>query len=231
MIWTLLVLAQFTDPGDVQQEVTRPVAATVPHSSSGIAARPRVWLITSPNCGPCRAAEAWIEQNGFPFELTRQAPREGDATPSFRFQGSDGRWWQVVGWEGRKTVEALAKAYAEKNPQPVQTSTRKEAPAKSSLVDTIRQYGGDSGTIVFRPDKRQRATVADGVTLDVGEITARYDLRGEPKITFADPLPRGTVEKFGFGIGYVLQSATYEPPDTVKVGTNWKTIRISLDDD
>jgi hypothetical protein len=29
----------------------------------------------------------------------------------------------------------------------------------------------------------------------------------------------------------VLQSATYEPPSVVKVGTNWKTIRISLDDD
>jgi hypothetical protein len=231
MIWTLLVLAQFTDPGDVQREVTRPVAATVPHSSSGIAARPRVWLITSPNCPPCRAAEAWIEQNGFPFDLTRQAPREGDATPSFRFQGADGRWWQVVGWEGRKTVETLAREYAAKNPQPVQAKPRQEAPAKSGLVDTLRQYGGDSGTIVFRPDKRQRATVTDGVTLDVGEITARYDLRGEPKITFSEPLPRGTVERFGFGVGYVVQSATYEPPSVVKVGTNWKTIRISLDDD
>jgi hypothetical protein len=231
MIWTLLVLAQFTDPGDVrQQEVTRPVADVV-HSSNVIAARPRVWLITSPNCPPCRAAEAWISQNGFPFDLTRQAPREGDATPSFRFQGADGRWWQVVGWKGRETVETLAREYAAKNPQPVQSRSTPRAEGKPDLVQTLRQYGGDSGTIIFRPDKRQRATVTDGVTLDVGEITARYDLREEPKITFSEPLPRGTVEKFGFGVGYVLQSATYEPPSVVKVGTNWKTIRISLDDD
>jgi hypothetical protein len=237
MIWTLIVLAQFTDPGDVRQEVTRPVADVV-HSSNVIAARPRVWLITSPNCPPCRAAEAWISQNGFPFDLTRQAPREGDATPSFRFQGADGRWWQVVGWKGRETVETLAREYAAKNPRLENNSIasalkpRANDTGKQDLIDTLRQYGGTSGTIVFRPDRKQKAMVTDGVTLDVGEITARYDLSsGSPRITFADPLPRGTVEKFGFGVGYVLQSATYEPPSVVKVGTNWKTIRISLDDD
>jgi hypothetical protein len=231
MIAVLLALAQFTDPGDVRkQEFTRPVADAVKPSSVS-AARPRVWLITSDRCPPCAAAEEWIRQNGFPFELTRIAPREGDATPTWRFQGSDGKWWQVVGWNGRATVEELVRAYAEKNPQPVAARVTPRTEPKSDLIDTLRQYGGQSGTIVFRPDRKQKATVTDGVTLDVGEITARYDLSsGSPRITFSEPLPRGTVERFGFGVGYVVQSATYEPPSVVKVGTNWKTITVTLDD-
>ena len=229
MIWALLVLAQFTDPGDVKTGHTHPAAAVV-RSSDRIAARPRVWLITSANCGPCQQAEAWIRQNGFPFEITRQAPAEGDSTPSFRFQGADGRWWQVVGWRGRETVETLVREYAAKNPQPV--AARPRAPERQAIPDTLRRYAGDTGTIILRPDKRQRATVTDGVTLDVGEITARYDLSGEsPRITFAEPQPRGTVERFGFGVGFVLQSALYEPPSTVRVGTNWKTITVRINDD
>ena len=169
-----------------------------------------------------------MRQNGFPFDITRQAPREGDTTPTWRFQGADGKWWQVVGWQGRATVEQLVQAYAEKNPQPV--AAKPKAPEKEALPDTLRRFVGESGTIVFRPDRKQRAAVTDGVTLDVGEITARYDLRGQPRITFETPQPRGTVEKWGLGVGFVLQSATYEAPDTVRVGTNWKTIRISLDD-
>ena len=228
MIAVLIALAQFTDPGDVKTGHTHPAAAVV-RSSDRIAARPRVWLITSANCGPCQQAEAWIRQNGFPFDITRQAPAEGDSTPSFRFQGADGKWWQVVGWNGRETVETLVREYAKVNPQPV--AARPKAPERQAIPDTLRRYAGDTGTIILRPDKRQRAAVTDGVTLDVGEITARYDLSGEsPRITFAEPQPRGTVERFGFGVGFVLQSALYEPPSVVKVGTNWKTIRISLDD-
>ena len=229
MIWALLAIAQFTDPGDVKTGHTHPAAAVV-HSSDRIAARPRVWLITSANCGPCQQAEAWIRQNGFPFEITRQAPAEGDSTPSFRFQGADGRWWQVVGWRGRETVETLVREYAAKNPQPV--AARPRAPERQAIPDTLRRFAGDSGTIILRPDKRQRAAVTDGVTLDVGEITARYDLSGEsPRITFSEPQPRGTVERFGFGVGFVLQSALYEPPSTVRVGTNWKTITVRINDD
>ena len=237
MIWTLLVLAQFTDPGDVKTGHTHPAAAVV-HSSDRIAARPRVWLITSANCGPCQQAEAWIRQNGFPFDIVRQAPADGDSTPSFRFQGADGRWWQVVGWRGRETVETLVREYAAKNPQRENNSiaSARKAPAndagKEALPDTLRRFAGESGTIVFRPDKKTKATVTDGVTLDVGEITARYDLSGDsPRITFAEPQPRGTVERFGFGVGFVLQSALYEPPSTVRVGTNWKTITVRINDD
>ena len=178
-----------------------------------------------------------MRQNGFPFEITRQAPRETDTTPTWRFQGADGRWWQVVGWQGRATVEQLVQAYAAKNPQRENNSiasTRKVSAndtGKEALPDTLRRFAGDTGTIVFRPDRKTKATVTDGVTLDVGEIVARYDLRGEPKITFTEPQPRGTVEKFGFGIGFLLQSAVYEPPNTVKVGTNWKTITVRINDD
>ena len=232
MIAVLLALAQFTDPGDVKTGHTHPAAAIV-RSSNGIAERPRVWLITSANCGPCQQAEAWIRQNGFPFDIVRQAPADGDSTPSFRFQGADGRWWQVVGWRGRETVETLVREYAAKNPQRENNSiaSARKAPAndagKEALPDTLRRFAGESGTIVFRPDKKTKATVTDGVTLDVGEITARYDLSGDsPRITFAEPQPRGTVERFGFGVGFVLQSALYEPPSTVRVGTNWKTITV-----
>jgi hypothetical protein len=84
---------------------------------------------------------------------------------------------------------------------------------------------------VFVPDQPQNAQVTDGVTLQVGEIKGRYDLSGpEPRITFDQPTPRGTVEKFGFGIGYRVEGATWSPPkNEVRVATNWKTIRISLE--
>ena len=238
MIALLLALCQFAEPPRPAPPVEpkQPAAAREPSTENAPAARPRVVMVTSANCPPCAAAEAWIRTNGFPFDIARQAPREGDTTPTWRFQGADGKWWQVVGWQGRATVEQLAKAYAEKNPR-LENNSIASAPkpktndaGKEALSDTLRRFAGESGTIVFRPDRKQRAAVTDGVTLDVGEITARYDLTGEPRITFSDPQPRGTVEKWGLGVGFVLQSAAYEAPNTVRVGTNWKTIRISLDD-
>ena len=230
MIPALLLLCQLAEPPRPAppEQLIPPAAAVVLPPDRIAEGRPKVVMVTSPNCPPCAAAEAWMRTNGFPFDVQRQAPRETDTTPTWRFQGSDGRWWQVVGWQGRATVEELVRAYAEKNPQPVAAKAR--APQKEALPDTLRRFAGDSGTIVFRPDRKTKATVTDGVTLDVGEITARYDLRGEPRITFDSPQPRGTVEKFGFGIGFVLQSAIYEAPSTVRVGTNWKTIRVQLDD-
>ena len=231
MIPALLLLCQFAEPPRPAppEQLIPPAAAVVLPPDRIAEGRPKVVMITAANCRPCAEAEAWMRTNGFPFEVDRRAPAAGDSTPTWRFQGADGRWWQVVGWQGRATVEALVQAYAAKNPQPVAAS-RPKAPEKEALPDTLRRFAGESGTIVFRPDKKTKATVTDGVTLDVGEITARYDLRGEPRITFEAPQPRGTVEKFGFGIGFVLQSAIYEAPSTVRVGTNWKTIRVQLDD-
>ena len=239
MIPALLLLCQFAEPPRPAPQPPAKRAEAIrpsPEAGNAPAGRPTVVMITSANCPPCAAAESWIRQNGFPFDVTRQAPRETDTTPTWRFQGSDGKWWQVVGWQGRATVEELVRAYAEKNPRLENNSIasaqkpRANDTGKEALPDTLRRFAGESGTIVFRPDRKQRATVTDGVTLDVGEITARYDLRGEPRITCTDPQPRGTVEKFGFGIGFVLQSAIYEAPSTVRVGTNWKTIRVQLDD-
>ena len=238
MLPILLALCQFSEPPRPAPPVPlTPPAATVESLPDRNAGRPRVVMITSANCPPCAAAEAWIRANGFPFDVQRQAPREGDTTPTWRFQGADGKWWQVVGWQGRATVDQLVQAYAAKNPRLENNSiasARKPAAndtGKEALPDTLRRFAGESGTIVFRPDKKTRATVTDGVTLDVGEITARYDLRGEPRITFETPQPRGTVEQWGFGIGFVLQSATYQAPDTVRVGTNWKTITVRINDD
>jgi len=237
MLPILLALCQFAEPPRPapQPPAKRAVADRTPDAMIA-EGRPRVVMITSAGCKPCAAAEAWIRQNGFPFDIDRRAPAAGDSTPTWRFQGADGKWWQIVGWDGRVTVEALVQAYAEKNPR-LENNSIASAPkprandtGKEALPDTLRRFAGESGTIVFRPDRKQRAAVTDGVTLDVGEITARYDLTGEPRIIFSEPQPRGTVEKFGFGVGFVLQSAAYEQPNTVRVGTNWKTIRISLDD-
>ena len=194
MIPALLLLCQFSEPPRPAPPVPlTPPAATVESLPDRNAGRPTVVMITSANCPPCAAAEAWIRQNGFPFDVQRQAPREGDTTPTWRFQGADGKWWQVVGWQGRATVEQLVQAYAAKNPQRENNSIasapkpRTNDTGKEALPDTLRRYAGESGTIVFRPDRKTKATVTDGVTLDVGQITARYDLRGEPRITFETP--------------------------------------------
>ena len=163
MLPILLALCQFSDPPRPapQPPAKRAEADRTPDAMIA-EGRPKVVMVTSANCPPCAAAEAWMRQNGFPFDVTRQAPRETDTTPTWRFQGSDGRWWQVVGWQGRATVEQLVQAYAEKNPQPV--AARAKAPEKESLPDTLRRFAGESGTIVFRPDRKQRAAVTDGVT-------------------------------------------------------------------
>lgn len=239
MIPALLLLCQFAEPPRPAppEQLIPPAAAVVLPPDRIAEGRPKVVMITAANCRPCAEAEAWMRTNGFPFEVDRRAPAASDSTPTWRFQGADGKWWQVVGWQGRATVEALVRAYAEKNPRLENNSIASARKAvtndtgKEALPDTLRRFAGESGTIVFRPDRKTKATVTDGVTLDVGEITARYDLRGEPKITFETPQPRGTVEKFGLGVGFVLQSATYQAPDTVRVGTNWKTITVRLDDD
>lgn len=236
----LAALGQFTDPGPIQTRgqtgTTHPrvvdTAADSTSSAIGIAsALPRVWMVTSANCPPCAAADAWISKNGFPFQVTKQAPREGQTTPTWIFQGSDGRWWQIVGWRGRETVEHLVAQYREKNPTQEPVAAPRRAPEAESTVDTMRRFAGRTGRIVFVPDQPQTATVTDGVKLQVGEIRGRYDLSGqEPKITFDSPTPRGTVEKFGLGIGYRVEGATWSPPrNEVRVTTNWKTIRISLE--
>ena len=235
----LAALGQFTDPGPIQTGGTgtthprAPITAADGTSSptGNATALPRVWMVTSPNCGPCRAADTWIEQNGFPFQVTRQAPREGQSTPTWIFQGSDGRYWQIVGWRGRETVEQLVAAYREKNPVSEPVAAPRRAPEPETTVDTIRRFAGRGGRFTFVPDQLQTATVTDGVTLQVGEIKGRYDLTGpEPRITFDQPTPRGTVEKFGLGIGYRVEGATWSPSkNEVRVATNWKTIRISLE--
>jgi len=234
----IAALCQFTDPGDTRPgksgshppaELPSAVDSTLPIESA--AALPRVWMITSPACPPCARAEEWIRDNGFPFAITRQKPREGQSTPTWIFQGSDGRWWQVTGWRGRETVEQLVQAYAEKNPRQEPVAAPRKAPADDSTVETIRRFAGRGGRFTFVPDQPQNATVADGVTLQVGEIHGRYDLTGaEPRITFDNPTPRGSVEKFGLSIGYRVEGATWSPPkNEVRVSTNWKTIRISLE--
>ena len=235
----LAALGQFTDPGPIQTGektgTTHPRAPITAEGGTSSApllapALPRVWMVTSKACGPCQQAELWIEKNGFPFQITRTAPLDGEATPTWKFQGANGKWWQVVGWWGPDTVEHLVAQYAEKNPR-MDVAAPRRAPEPETTVDTVRRFAGRGGRFVFVPDQPQTATVTDGVTLQVGEIKGRYDLTGpEPRITFDDPTPRGTVEKFGLGIGYRFEGATWSPPrNEVRVATNWKTIRISLE--
>lgn len=235
----LAALGQFTDPGPIQTgEKTgtthprAPISATNGTSSTvaNAPALPRVWMVTSPNCGPCRLAEKWIEDNGFPFSVTRQAPREGQSTPTWIFQGSDGRYWQIVGWRGRETVEQLVAAYAEKNPRQEPVAAPRRAAEAETTVDTIRRFAGRGGRFTFTPDQPQNAQVTDGVTLQVGEIKGRYDLTGpEPKIVFDTPTPRGTVTKFGFGIGFRVDGVEYRPATkTGIVRTNWRQVEFKV---
>jgi hypothetical protein len=235
----LAALGQFTDPGPIQTGGTgtthprAPITAEGGQSSAPLIATalPRVWMVTSANCPPCAAADAWIAQNGFPFAVTKTNPQNGQSTPTWVFQGHDGKYWQVVGWRGRETVEQLVAAYRDKNPVSEPVAAPRRAPEAETTVDTIRRFAGRGGRFTFVPDQPQNAQVTDGVTLQVGEIKGRYDLSGpEPRITFDQPTPRGTVEKFGFGIGYRVEGATWSPPkNEVKIATNWKTIRVSLE--
>ena len=120
MIPLLIALCQFAEPPRPAppEQLIPPAAVVVLPPDKVAQGRPRVVMLTSANCPPCAAAEAWIRQNGFPFDVQRQAPRETDTTPTWRFQGADGKWWQVVGWQGRATVEELVRALIEVNLPP-----------------------------------------------------------------------------------------------------------------
>jgi hypothetical protein len=137
----------------------------------------------------------------------------------------------VVGWRGRETAEQLVAEYRAKNPIQEPVAAPQRALEPETTVDTLRRFAGRGGRFVFVPDRPQTAQVTDGVTIDVGEIRGRYDLNGpEPRIILDDPRPRGTVTKFGLGIGYRVEGATWSPPrNEVRVTSNWKTIRISLE--
>ena len=241
MIKTIALLAafgQFTDPGPIQTggpSITPRASDTatggvLSSSPRNAAALPRVWMVTSKACGPCQQAELWIRDNGFPFQITRTAPLEGEATPTWKFQGANGKWWQVVGWQGRPTVEHLVAQYAEKNPRTEPVAAPRRAPEAETTVETIRRFAGRGGRFVFVPDQQQTATVTDGVTLQVGEIRGRYDLSGpEPKIILDDPTPRGTVTKLGFGIGFRVTGGEYVPKTkTAYVDTNWRRVEIKV---
>jgi hypothetical protein len=235
----LAALGQFTDPGPIQTgEKTgtthprAPISANNETSSlvANAAALPRVWMVTSANCPPCAAADAWIRDNGFPFSVTKTTPQNGQSTPTWVFQGQDGKYWQIVGWRGRETVEQLVAAYRDKNPVSEPVAAPRRAPEAESTVDTVRRFAGRGGRFVFVPDQPQTATVTDGVTLQVGEIRGRYDLSGpEPRITFDDPTPRGTVSKFGLGIGFRVTGGEYQPRTrTAYVDTNWRRVEIKV---
>jgi hypothetical protein len=235
VIALLLAFAQFTDPGDirpggVQRELTLPVAPIVAHRDLA-AARPRVVVYSSPNCPACTRFAAWLAANAetsfFAFEY-KPTPQWVQSVPAFHWQANSGEWKVVYGWTG---IDAFRRAW-ESEQVVAETVASRKTPAAERLPDTLRRFAGQRGTIVFRPDSPVSPEITDGVTLDIREIKARYDLTGaEPRITFESPQPTGTVSKWGVGVGYKLLDAVYsEPNREVRVGTNWKTVRISLDD-
>ena len=231
----LLAFSQFTDPGDtrpggVQRELTLPVAPIVAHHDLA-AARPRVVVYSSPNCPACTRFAAWLRDNAqtsfFAFEYGK-TPAWVQSVPAFHWQSNSGEWKVAYGWTG---IEAFRRAW-ESGQVATETVASRKTAAAERLPDTLRRFAGQRGTIVFRPDSPVSPEITDGVTLDIREVKARYDLTGaEPKITFESPQPTGTVSKWGVGVGYRLLDAVYsEPNREVRVGTNWKTVRISLDD-
>ena len=235
MIALLLAFAQFTDPGDtrpgdVQRDLTSPVAPIVAHHDQA-AARPRVVVYSSANCLACARFAGWLSANGeqsfFAFEY-KPVPAWVQSVPAFHWQNNAGQWKVSYGWTG---IDAFRRVW-ENNQVAVTASPKRNEPEKQDIREVLRKFGGEGGTIVFRPDRKQTPELADGVTLTVSEIRARYDLTGaEPRITFESPQPTGTVSRWGVGIGYRLLDAVYsEPRNEVRVGTNWKTVRISLDD-
>jgi hypothetical protein len=190
-----------------------------------------VVVYSSPNCPACTRFAAWLRDNAqtsfFAFEYGK-TPAWVQSVPAFHWQSNSGEWKVAYGWTG---IEAFRRAW-ESGQVATETVASRKTAAAERLPDTLRRFAGQRGQIVFRPDSPVSPEITDGVTLDIREIKARYDLTGaEPKITFESPQPTGTVSKWGVGVGYKLLDAVYsEPRREVRVGTNWKTVRISLDD-
>jgi hypothetical protein len=235
VIALLLAFAQFTDPGDtrpggVQRDFTLPVAPIVAHHDLA-AARPRVVVYSSPNCPACTRFAGWLAANGetsfFAFEYGK-TPAWVQSVPAFHWQANSGEWKVVYGWTG---IDGFRRAW-ESGQVAAETVASRKTAAAERLPDTLRRFAGQRGTIVFRPDSPVSPEITDGVTLDIREVKARYDLTGaEPRITFENPQPTGTVSKWGVGVGYRLLDAVYsERQNEVRVGTNWKTVRFILDD-
>ena len=74
----------------------------------------------------------------------------------------------------------------------------------------------------------------DGLTIRYQTISGRYDTSGPaPRIVFDQPTPAGTVTiPYTLGawrVGYRVEAATLEQ-DAVVVETDWKRVRIALED-
>jgi hypothetical protein len=243
------------EPAGPAQEAARaePVRHAGHDGSAPIDPRPlvRVYSGDVTRCEPCARFANWLAENRdtapLQFQVVKALPSWVQSTPAFHFPAEDGGWRVVYGWT---EIEAIRRAVVLANPRwsfvpPGQVSVGPSPGASpgrdlSSALDQMRGLAGTKGTLTFRPDAPVNATVRDGLSIRFSEIRGRYDLTGEKPSVVFEPAIEGTAAIPGtwglWRVGFKAISATFEPskkpgsPDAISVKTDWKTVRISLED-
>lgn len=210
--------------------------------------RPLIVVYSAPNCPGCKRWSEWWrlnrETSPFRFEV-RPTPEWVTAVPAFHFQTSrQGKWAVAYGWYG---LDNLKSAWQQENPGWSATADQvRRIPSRvlpdsavasqdlQEVLPMLRRFAGTSGRFTFTPDSAIDAPVKDGLTIRYQTISGRYDTSGPaPRIVFDQPTPAGTVTiPYTLGawrVGYRVEAATLEP-DAVVVETDWKRVRIALED-
>lgn len=185
-------------------------------------------------CAACDQLQADAQQPGFPvrLELRPVAPAWVTAYPTLHWQGSDGKWYQQVGWRG--TADFSARFAATQASAPKAPAAATPAAAALPLVDQFRQFAGDSGTFQFAPQSQITADLGSGANITYQRVSGRYSVSGGVITLVLDqPGPHVDARKFGIHLGATVLGADYPEggdPKLLGVSTSVKKFRIRLEE-
>ncbi len=186
------------------------------------------------NCPPCLRAYRWSKEADCPVRLEiRKPPEDARGFPDFTWQQNDGVWKRPAqpGFSDMTRLTIIMAAPRMMLPQPKAAGV---AASPQTILDTLKRFGGDSGSFVFQPDQPQ-APNFDGTTLRYPSISGRYSLSGVPTVKLNQPTPGFSTSAYGAKFSGVL-----DPTITYDAGTSsiavtgrsgWlsKTVKIKVE--
>ncbi len=223
--------AKAVPPIEEKPKVTDPRPVVIMFSTETEAElREDVRLKRKGRCPPCVGAFAWSLEPNCPVRLDVRPPDSADeGLPAFRWQQMDGVWKRPTrpGWHDEAKRQILQSVPAMKGHQTFTAGPQ-------TILNTIRRFGGDSGSFVFQPDQPQAPNI-DGTILRYPSISGRYSLAGVPTIKLNSPTPafNSSVKGINFA-GQLDPTITYnESTNSIAVTgrSGWlhKTVNIKVE--